>query len=262
MTAATEDTFVDLLCRIPNSDRKELLALWTVLSEVGESRAAFTAAANWLLPALNAAELPKSNIDEQMLDSWQPNEPDTLWHLPAHLQNVVLARITANARILIVDKIRGFISQNDCREFLDKYAHLFHAALPPNGTESAFGLFRSALRQLMDVSDCLIPYVEDQLPQYRIRFITKPASAAIKELDFIFRKIGASTHRNEDELIVREDVLNTMHWSAFLPVWLLAMKRNCRSQNFPTPKKQKNSKPHFCHSASPKPCSYLAGQTA
>ena len=111
MTAATEDTFVDLLCRIPNSDRKELLALWTVLSEVGESRAAFTAAANWLLPALNAAELPKSNIDEQMLDSWQPNEPDTLWHLPAHLQNVVLARITANARILIVDKIRGFISQ-------------------------------------------------------------------------------------------------------------------------------------------------------
>ena len=39
MTAATEDTFVDLLCRIPNSDRKELLALWTVLSEVGESRA-------------------------------------------------------------------------------------------------------------------------------------------------------------------------------------------------------------------------------
>ena len=160
MTAATEDTFVDLLCRIPNSDRKELLALWTVLSEVGESRAAFTAAANWLLPALNAAELPKSNIDEQMLDSWQPNEPDTLWHLPAHLQNVVLARITANARILIVDKIRGFISQNDCREFLDKYAHLFHAALPPNGTESAFGLFRSALRQLMDVSDCLIPYVE------------------------------------------------------------------------------------------------------
>lgn len=56
----------------------------------------------------------------------------------------------------------------------------------------------------MDVSDCLIPYVEDQLPQYRIRFITKPASAAIKELDFIFRKIGASTHRNEDELIVRE----------------------------------------------------------
>lgn len=156
MTAATEDTFVDLLCRIPNSDRKELLALWTVLSEVGESRAAFTAAANWLLPALNAAELPKSNIDEQMLDSWQPNEPDTLWHLPAHLQNVVLARITANARILSVDKIRGFISQNDCREFLDKYAHLFHAALPPNGTEIAFGLFRSALRQLMDVSDCLI----------------------------------------------------------------------------------------------------------
>ena len=66
MTAATEDTFVDLLCRIPNSDRKELLALWTVLSEVGESRAAFTAAANWLLPALNAAELPKSNIDEQI----------------------------------------------------------------------------------------------------------------------------------------------------------------------------------------------------
>ena len=105
MTAATEDTFVDLLCRIPNSDRKELLALWTVLSEVGESRAAFTAAANWLLPTLNAAELPKSNIDEQMLDSWQPNEPDTLWHLPAHLQNVVLARITANARILIVDMI-------------------------------------------------------------------------------------------------------------------------------------------------------------
>ena len=40
MTAATEDTFVDLLYRIPNSDRKELLALWTVLSEVGESRAA------------------------------------------------------------------------------------------------------------------------------------------------------------------------------------------------------------------------------
>ena len=36
MTAATEDTFVDLLYRIPNSDRKELLALWTVLSEVGE----------------------------------------------------------------------------------------------------------------------------------------------------------------------------------------------------------------------------------
>ena len=128
MTAATEDTFVDLLYRIPNSDRKELLALWTVLSEVGESRAAFTAAAYWLLPALNAAELPKSNIDEQMLDSWQPNEPDTLWHLPAHLQNVVLARITANARILSVDKIRGFTSQNDCREFLDKYAHLFHAA--------------------------------------------------------------------------------------------------------------------------------------
>lgn len=113
MTAATEDTFVDLLCRIPNSDRKELLALWTVLSEVGESRAAFTAAAYWLLPALNAAELPKSNIDEQMLDSYQ-------------------------------------------------------------------------------------------FPQYRIRFITKPASAAIKELDFVFRKIGASTHRNEDELIVRE----------------------------------------------------------
>jgi len=204
MTAATKDTFVDLLCRIPNSDRKELLALWTVLSEVGESRAALSAAANWLLPALNAAELPKSNIDEQMLDSWQPNEPDTLWHLPAHLQNVVLARITANARILIVDKIRGFISQNDCREFLDKYAQLFHAALPPNGAESAFGLFRSALRQLMDVSDCLIPYVEDQFLQYRIRFITKPASAAIKELDFVFRKIGASTHRNEDELIVRE----------------------------------------------------------
>ncbi|MDR3927454.1 MULTISPECIES: hypothetical protein [Sutterella] len=153
---------------------------------------------------MNAAELPKSNIDEQMLDSWQPNEPDTLWHLPAHLQNVVLARITANARILSVDKIRGFISQNDCREFLDKYAHLFHAALPPNGTEIAFGLFRSALRQLMDVSDCLIPYVEDQFPQYRIRFITKPASATIQELDFVFRKIGASTHRNEDELIVRE----------------------------------------------------------
>ena len=74
-----------------------------------------------------------------------------------------------------------------------KREKLFYPSLldffPPNGTESAFGLFRSALRQLMDVSDCLIPYVEDQLPQYRIRFITKPASAAIKELDFIFRKI-------------------------------------------------------------------------
>lgn len=62
----------------------------------------------------------------------------------------------------------------------------------------------NSLINMLTFSMPLFRPMAQKLPQYRIRFITKPASATIQELDFVFRKIGASTHRNEDELIVRE----------------------------------------------------------